>query len=205
MNPDRVENTTSKLYGKSDKANARGNQNAEFKPATPGECGRSLTIAKIIEEEHALRKKVNGDRQNGFAEWKRGFWAARSQMVAAGIRKRRIRPRLARVKGPGPRGTARETFPRRREARLGAAAGSNRLQNRELIRFQSHVFVIVAHRIFLLPPVIKEVPGDGSMFLEEEPGYQLPSGTKVEETVDAPVFERSQATGHVNVVRREPR
>lgn len=92
MNPDRVGEHHFKLYGKSDKANARGNQNAEFQAGYAwGVRSFAYDCEKIIEEEHALRKKVNGDRQNGFAEWKRGFWAARSQMVAAGIRKRRIR------------------------------------------------------------------------------------------------------------------
>jgi hypothetical protein len=43
---------------------------------------------KVIEEEERLRREVGDDLGSGFAEWKRGLWAARSQMAAAGISSR---------------------------------------------------------------------------------------------------------------------
>ena len=76
-------------YGKSDKLNAVGNRNNEFQEGyamgvnTLGEDAR-----KVIEDEEQLRKEVRDDLGSGFAEWRRGFSAARSQLAAAGIRSR---------------------------------------------------------------------------------------------------------------------
>ena len=46
---------------------------------------------KMINEEGHLRSEVGDDLSKGFDEWERGFWAARCQMAAAGIKKRRKR------------------------------------------------------------------------------------------------------------------
>jgi hypothetical protein len=37
---------------------------------------------------HALRKQVKDDTRKGFNEWKRGFWASRSQILIFPIKKR---------------------------------------------------------------------------------------------------------------------
>ena len=79
-------------YGRSDKVNAPENQNREFQDGyragvdTLGEDA----IKMIIEEGH-LRTEIGDDLSKGFDEWERGFWAARCQMAAAGIKKRKKR------------------------------------------------------------------------------------------------------------------
>ena len=46
---------------------------------------------KVINEEGHLREEVGDDLGEGMAECVRGFWAARCQMAAAGIKKRKRR------------------------------------------------------------------------------------------------------------------
>jgi hypothetical protein len=79
-----------KLYGKSDKANAIENRNNEFQEGY-AMAVRSLgeDASKVIEAEGRLRQEVGDDMGSGFAEWVRGFWAARSQIAAAGITRHR--------------------------------------------------------------------------------------------------------------------
>ncbi|MGB7836963.1 MAG: hypothetical protein WBL40_02505, partial [Terrimicrobiaceae bacterium] len=77
------------IYGKSDKANAIGNRNNEFQDGyAMGAESLGCDACKVIEEEEKLRTEVGDDLGSGFAEWKRGLWAARSQMAAAGITSR---------------------------------------------------------------------------------------------------------------------
>ena len=77
------------IYGKSDKANAIGNRNNEFQDGyAMGAESLGCDAYKIIGEEEQLRTEVGDDLGSGFAEWKRGLWAARSQMAAAGITSR---------------------------------------------------------------------------------------------------------------------
>ena len=45
----------------------------------------------MINEEGHLRADIGDDLSKGFDEWERGFWAARCQMAAAGIKKRKNR------------------------------------------------------------------------------------------------------------------
>ena len=79
-------------YGRSDKVNAPENQNREFRDGyraavdTHGE-----DAIKMIIEEGQLRTEIGDDLPKGFDEWERGFWAARCQMAAAGIKKRKKR------------------------------------------------------------------------------------------------------------------
>jgi hypothetical protein len=44
---------------------------------------------KVLKAELDLRDEFKLTA-NGFNEWKRGWWAARSQMTAAGVRKRKL-------------------------------------------------------------------------------------------------------------------
>jgi hypothetical protein len=77
-------------YGKSDKANAVGNRNNEFQDGyAMGAQSLGEDARTVIKEERQLRQEVADDLGSGFAEWTRGFWAARSQMAAAGIKNRR--------------------------------------------------------------------------------------------------------------------
>jgi hypothetical protein len=79
-----------KLFGKSDKLNAPENQNTEFRIGYwTGVNSVGYDASSIIEEEQALRKEVNDDLGAGFEEWKRGFWASRSQLVLCPMRKRK--------------------------------------------------------------------------------------------------------------------
>ena len=89
-----IEDTVGRLhysiYGKSDKANAVGNRNNEFQDGyAMGVELLGYDPHEIIEEEERLRKEVGDDLSSGFAEWKRGLCAARSQMAAAGIKNRK--------------------------------------------------------------------------------------------------------------------
>ena len=68
-------------YGKSDKLNAVG---FAMGVQSLGEDPR-----KVVEAEAELRKEVGDDLGSGFAEWRRGFCAARSQLDAAGIKNRK--------------------------------------------------------------------------------------------------------------------
>jgi hypothetical protein len=81
-----------KEYGKSDKLNAIGNKNEDFRT---GYWHAAETLGydahKVIADEHALRTEIGEDLGSNFEEWVRGFWAARCQMVAAGIKKRKKR------------------------------------------------------------------------------------------------------------------
>ena len=76
-------------YGCSDKVNAPKNQNREFQE---GYGTGILTFGKttsgaLLEAEKALRKQTGECLKEGFEEWKRGLWAARTQMVAAKMRR----------------------------------------------------------------------------------------------------------------------
>jgi hypothetical protein len=81
-----------KEYGKSDKLNAIGNKNEDFRA---GYWHAVETLGydahKVIADEYALRTEIGEDLGSKFAEWVRGFWAARCQMAAAGIKKRKKR------------------------------------------------------------------------------------------------------------------
>jgi hypothetical protein len=80
------------IYGKSDKVNAVGNRNNEFQDGyATGVESLGCDPRKIIEEEEQLRREISDDLGSGFFEWTRGFWAARSQMAAAGIKRRKRR------------------------------------------------------------------------------------------------------------------
>jgi hypothetical protein len=73
-------------YGRSDKVNAPENPNREFQDGyRAGVDTLSEDAIKMVNEEGHLRAKVADDLSKGFEEWQRGFWAARSQMAAAGI------------------------------------------------------------------------------------------------------------------------
>jgi hypothetical protein len=78
------------LYKKSDKANAFDNQNADFQE---GYAWGIETFAyhsqNVLDAEIEFRGEFKLT-DNGFSEFKRGFFAARSQMAAAGIKKRRL-------------------------------------------------------------------------------------------------------------------
>lgn len=77
-------------YGRSDKANACDNQNADFQE---GYAWGIETFAynsdKVLKAEIDFRGEFHLTA-SGFAEWKRGFWSARNQMTHAGIKKLRI-------------------------------------------------------------------------------------------------------------------
>lgn len=71
-------------YGKSDKLNAVGNRNNEFQDGyARGVNTLGEAASKVIENEEQLRKEVDDALGSGFAEWQRGFCAARSQLAAA--------------------------------------------------------------------------------------------------------------------------
>jgi hypothetical protein len=90
MKEDISGNVHRKYYGKCDKLNAPCNRNREFQAGYwHGVESFGIDANKIIEEEFALRKEVGDNIGNGFREWERGLWASRSQLAAAGIRKRR--------------------------------------------------------------------------------------------------------------------
>ena len=79
-------------YGRSDKVNAPENQNREFQDGyRAGVDTLGEDIISMINEEAHLRAEVGDDLSQGFEEWSRGFWAARCQMAAAGIKKRKRR------------------------------------------------------------------------------------------------------------------
>ena len=79
-------------YGRSDKVNAPENQNREFQNGyRAGVETLGLDAVKMINEEGHLREEVGDDLGEKMAEWVRRFWAARCQMAAAGIKKRKRR------------------------------------------------------------------------------------------------------------------
>ena len=90
MNEDHCGKIHKEKYGKSDKANASENQNADFQEGYAWGIEtfayHSITVLKAEIEFRGEFKLTD----NGFSEFERGFWAARSQMAAAGVKKRRI-------------------------------------------------------------------------------------------------------------------
>jgi hypothetical protein len=79
-----------RYYGKSDKMNARENQNREFQDGySAGVDSLGFDACKVIEEELNLRVEVQDDLGDGAREWVRGSWAARSQLAAADVKKHR--------------------------------------------------------------------------------------------------------------------
>jgi hypothetical protein len=81
-----------KFYNRSDKANARSNQNAEWQEGFAiGVETVKHDARSVIDDEQAVRKQVGDDQGAGFAEWKRGFLAARGQFVAMGLTPKRKR------------------------------------------------------------------------------------------------------------------
>ena len=71
-----------KLYGMSDKINAPENQNREFQEGYGvGASSMAYSAELVLKEEFKLRIEVSDDLCDGFDEWKRGFWAARSQCI----------------------------------------------------------------------------------------------------------------------------
>jgi hypothetical protein len=90
MNKDTAGRVHWQLYGKSDKLNAPCNKNVEFRS---GYCKGVETYGHkaevIIVDEYALRQEAGDALDCNFEEWKRGFWAARSQLAGAGIKRRK--------------------------------------------------------------------------------------------------------------------
>ena len=87
--PDTAGSVHRKLYGKSDKANARENQGREFQDGyRTGANSVGYGAMSVIKEELHLRVEVGDDLMEGFDEWKRGFWSARSQLILCPKRKR---------------------------------------------------------------------------------------------------------------------
>ena len=79
-----------KMYGKSDKANSPQNRNQEFQDGyAKGMESLAYNGRQVIAAEDKIRKKVGDDLGAGFVEFKRGFWASRSQYAAMGVKKRR--------------------------------------------------------------------------------------------------------------------
>jgi hypothetical protein len=79
-------------YGLSDKLNAPENQNHEFQDGyRAGVETLGHDAVKMINEEGHLREEVGDDLGEEMAERVRGFWAARCQMAAAGIKNRKRR------------------------------------------------------------------------------------------------------------------
>jgi hypothetical protein len=71
-----------KYYGKSDKVNAVGNRNNEFQDGyRTGVESFNCDVNTTIEKEYFIRLEVRDDIRSGFEEWKRGFWAARNQLI----------------------------------------------------------------------------------------------------------------------------
>jgi hypothetical protein len=89
MREDIAGNVHFKYYGKSDKLNASENQNREFQDGfSAGADSLGFDAREVIEEEFSLRNEIGDDLGKGFEEWERGFWAARSQLAAADVKKR---------------------------------------------------------------------------------------------------------------------
>jgi len=90
MNEDTAGQVHFKLYGLSDKLNAKCNKNEEFRAGYwQGVYTVGYDAKAVIADEYALRKETKDALDSNFEEWKRGFWAARSQLIAAGIRRKR--------------------------------------------------------------------------------------------------------------------
>jgi hypothetical protein len=90
MKEDHCGNIHRQLHGRSDKANAIDNQNADFQEGYAwGRETFAYNGELVLKAEIAFRAEFNLSA-NGFNEFKRGFWAARTQISAAGIRKHRI-------------------------------------------------------------------------------------------------------------------
>ena len=71
-----------KYYGESDKVNAPENLNREFQEGyCTGIGGFGYNATQTIEAEYFLRLDVKDNTGAGFEEWKRGFWAARNQLI----------------------------------------------------------------------------------------------------------------------------
>jgi hypothetical protein len=69
-------------YGRSDRLNAPENQNREFQDGYRTNVDSlGFDAQKLIEEKFLLRVEVDDDLGKGFEEWKRGFWAARNQLI----------------------------------------------------------------------------------------------------------------------------
>jgi hypothetical protein len=87
---DHCGNSHRQFYNKPDKANAVENQNADFQEGYAWDIETFAYHAEtVLKAEIEFRGEFNLT-DNAFTEFKRGFWAARSQMTAAGIKKRRI-------------------------------------------------------------------------------------------------------------------
>lgn len=93
MNEDTAGNVHRRLYNKSDKANAKENQSREFQDGyRVGVNSVGYDGTRVILEELRLRVEVGDCLMEGYDEWKRGFWSARSQLVLCPIKPRRKRP-----------------------------------------------------------------------------------------------------------------
>jgi hypothetical protein len=76
-------------YGKSDKLNALCNRNPEFQEGYRiGANSMAYQAEPVLEEERALREEVGDDLEIGWAEFQRGFWAARCQCILFVSRRR---------------------------------------------------------------------------------------------------------------------
>ena len=81
-----------KFYNRSDKANARGNQSAEWQEGYAiGADTIERDARRVIADEQAVRRRVGDDQGAGFDEWKRGLLAARGQFMAMGLTPKRRR------------------------------------------------------------------------------------------------------------------
>jgi hypothetical protein len=94
MNPDKFrEDTAGRIhrenYGCSDKVNATCNQGREFQEGYRiGANSMAYRAEPVLEEERALRAEVGDDLGAGWAEFQRGFWAARCQCILFVSRRR---------------------------------------------------------------------------------------------------------------------
>ena len=90
MNEDTAGNVHRRLYNKSDKANAKENQSREFQDGyRTGANSVGYNALKVINEELRLRIEVGDNLMEGFDEWKRGLWSARSQLILCPKSKRK--------------------------------------------------------------------------------------------------------------------
>jgi hypothetical protein len=81
-----------KFYNRSDKANAKGNQNVEWQEGYKiGADSIKRDARTVINDERAVRRQVGDDQGAGFNEWKRGLLAARGQFIAMGLKPKRRR------------------------------------------------------------------------------------------------------------------
>lgn len=88
---DHAGKTHRNMYGKSDKLNSPDNSNREFQEGyRVGANSMCHDAEQVINEEFHLRVEVGDDLCEGFDEWKRGFWGARSQCILFVSKRRKM-------------------------------------------------------------------------------------------------------------------